>query len=97
MNNDHRAKIRELLEPYSDYYENTLDDLVAKLDAAYLAAVLALPEMQEEVQDWDDGNCFCQKCDFCRTDDSKDCLCVIRNQLRKEITTALTRELGGKQ
>lgn len=37
---------------------------------------------EDEKQRWDDDDGFCQECDFTRSDDSKECLCIIRNQLR---------------
>lgn len=44
---------------------------------------------ENETPDWDDEYNMCNTCEFERTDDSKDCLCRIRNKLRERQRKAI--------
>lgn len=73
-----------LLVPFTErlkaFHTKAITDLITEIREAI---------GQDEKPLWDEESSFCDKCEFERTDDSRDCLCVIRNKLRKKQRAAL--------
>lgn len=67
--------------------------IASELRDALLEQVIGVDETQE----WDEEYAFCERCQLERTDDSKDCLCVVRNKLRAEQRKALREFFGGSE
>lgn len=42
-----------------------------------------------EEQNWDDDGGYCITCEFQPSDDTKNCICIYRNQLRDELRKAV--------
>ena len=58
-----------------------LEEAEAQLQKAFEEAVEEIIQKDVE-QQWDDEDGFCQRCDFTRSDDSKECICILGNQLK---------------
>ena len=44
-----------------------------------------------DIPDWDNEYSMCNTCDFQPTDDTQNCICVFRNQLKNEIKVRLEK------
>ena len=94
--------IEEILEKTYRYFNGVsvwnLEDRIPTAlladKAAITQAMLDIPELQDEAQQWDEDCSMCNGCDFQLTDDTKNCLCIVRNQLRATIRTAI-KKIGG--
>lgn len=47
--------------------------------------------LQADIPDWDREYGMCNTCDFQPTDDTENCLCIYRNQLRDEVKARISK------
>lgn len=72
------------------YYDKNIEKLIQTQADKKMLEIIG----KNEKQLWDGDYHLCDRCSFQPTDDTKNCMCIYRNQLREELRAKVKSNIG---